>query len=126
MSNSPQKVLILEDEPALNKVTSNKLRASGYEVLSLTDATDAISFIKKKKPDLILLDLVMPKTDGFTVLKRLKDDPELKDIVVIVLSNLSQDTDVDSVLALGAKEFLIKSDTPLSVVLEMVDKYIKK
>ena len=125
MSTSPKKVLILEDEPALNKVVSNKLRASGYEVLSLTDGTDAISFIKKKKPDLILLDLVMPKIDGFTVLKELKDDPELKDIVVIVLSNLSQDTDVDSVLALGAKEFLVKSDTPLSIVLEMVDKYIK-
>lgn len=98
MSRSMNKVLVIEDEPALSKVIKNKLTAEGYAVSVLPNGVDVVPFLSQEKPAVVLLDLVMPKVDGFSVLKQLKADPSLQDIVVVVLSNLSQDTDVDEVL----------------------------
>lgn len=124
MSSSPKKILLLEDERALNKVASAKLRLAGYSVTVLESGVGALDCIKELKPDLVLLDLVMPQVDGFTVLKEVKSNPELKNTKVIVLSNLSQETDIDSVLKLGAAAFLVKSDTSLGQVLSEVQKHI--
>jgi DNA-binding response OmpR family regulator len=120
----PKKILIIEDEKALGKVASHKLEAEGFKVSVLSDGTNALETIVRQNPDLILLDLIMPSVDGFTVLKSIKEDSDLRGTKVIVLSNLSQDTDVDEVLKLGAEEFLVKSDTPLSEVVETVKRHL--
>ncbi|MFT7507492.1 MAG: CheY-like chemotaxis protein [Acidimicrobiales bacterium] len=119
-----KKILIIEDEKSLGKVASNKLQSEGFEVLVLPDGVDALEVIQSENPDLVLLDLIMPHVDGFTVLKTIKENPDLRDTKVIVLSNLSQDTDVDEILKLGAEEFLVKSDTSLGEVVEAVKRHL--
>ena len=120
----PKKVLIIEDEKALRKVAASKLEAAGFAVSVLADGVDVIKMIIRNNPDLILLDLKLPHIDGFTLLKTIKENSDLCDTKVIVLSNLSQDTDIDEVFKLGAEEFLIKSDTPLSEVVEAIKRQL--
>jgi len=104
-----KKVLFIEDEPSLQKALSLSLKAQGFDVLSAFDGESGLSMVKESKPDLVLLDLILPKMDGFTVLEELKKMPETKDMPVIVLTNLDDTEDVQRVLDLGATNYLIKA-----------------
>jgi len=83
-----QKILFVEDEPNLQKAIGEVLKQEGFEILAALDGEQGLNLAKKEKPDLILLDLILPKKDGFEVLKELKESEEMKDIPVIVLTNL--------------------------------------
>lgn len=116
-------ILIVEDEAPLSHALSLKLQNSGYETLVAEDGAKALALLKKSTVDLVLLDLVMPNVDGFGVLEEVAK--KWKDIPVIVSSNLSQDEDIHRAKSLGAKDFFIKSDTPLSAVIEKVKKTLE-
>lgn len=115
-------ILFIEDEQALQKTLGEALRQEGFNIISALDGEIGLRLAQGKKPNLILLDLILPKINGFEVLKQLKDSPETKDIPVIVLSNLESVGDVQKVIELGATTYLVKTNYQLEEVVEKVKK----
>jgi DNA-binding response OmpR family regulator len=113
-----KKILIIEDDKSMARALEFKLTRAGFEVKSTGNGEDGLAILASENFSLILLDLIMPKVDGFKVLETLKERQNKTPI--IVLSNLSQDQDEKHVLELGAEEFLIKSNTPISKIAERV------
>ena len=117
-----KKILFIEDESALQKTFGEILSQEGYEVIPALDGQTGLEMAKTKKPDLILLDLILPKVHGFDVLKQLKEDPETKEIPIIVLTNLEGIGDVDKAIELGATTYLVKAQYSLEEVVEKIKK----
>jgi DNA-binding response OmpR family regulator len=117
-----KKILFIEDETALQKAFGTILKDKGYEITSAFDGETGLKLAKKEKPNLILLDLILPKIHGFEVLKRLKEGKETKEIPVIVLTNLEDMENVGQALELGANTYLIKAQYTLEEVLEKIRK----
>lgn len=115
-------ILFVEDESALQKTFGDLLRQEGYEMISALDGELGIGLANNKKPNLILLDLVLPKASGFEVLKKLKEDVATKEIPVIVLTNLESMEDIEKALGLGATTYLVKANYSLEEILEKVKK----
>ena len=120
-----KKVLIVEDDPSVIQMYSMKFKEGGHEVLQATTGVEGLDLARKEKPDLILLDIIIPQFDGFAVLEKLREDVSTKNIPVILLTNLSQDTDQKRGKELGAKEYLVKAHLTPSEVFKKVEKYIK-
>jgi len=112
-------VLVAEDDKFYGNIYKVKLTKEGYDVIVADNGEVAMEEVKKNKPDLILLDLIMPIKDGLETLKELKNDPKLKAIKVIVISNLGQEEDIVKAKSLGADDYFIKSNISIQ---EMVDK----
>ena len=119
-------ILFIEDESALQKTFGEILKQEGYEMISALDGEIGLRLAKIKKPDLILLDLVLPKRHGFEVLKELKEDEETKKIPVIVLTNLEKIEDVDKALELGATTYLVKAQYSLVELVEKIKKALQE
>ncbi len=119
-------ILFIEDESSLQKTFGEILKQEGYEVASALDGETGLRLVKEKKPDLILLDLILPKMNGFDVLKKIKEDPEIKEIPVIVLTNLEGVADVDKAIELGATTYLVKAQYSLEEVVEKIKKVLNK
>ena len=124
-----KKILFIEDESALQKTFGEVLKQEGYEMISAIDGEIGLRLANPpaggKKPDLILLDLILPKMHGFEVLKKLKEDEETKDIPVIVLTNLERIEDVDKALELGATTYLVKAKYSLEEIVEKIKKALE-
>lgn len=118
-------ILIAEDDKFLVKVYQTKLAKEGFQVEVANDGEAAMKLAREKKPDLIFCDLMMPIKDGFEVLREIKSDSKLKNIKVIVLSNLSQEEDKKKVLDLGAEEYVVKADVSFAEVIALAKKYLK-
>ncbi len=121
-----KKILFIEDEPSLQKTINEIFTQEGFKILSALDGEEGLKLIKKEKPDLILLDLILPKKDGFEVLKEIKEDEETKDIPVIVLTNLEGVGDVEKALSLGAATYLVKASYELEDIVVKVKQILKK
>lgn len=119
------KILIVEDEEFLVQALKDNLEAGRCAVDTAVNGEEAIERIKKQKPNLILLDLLMPKRDGFYVLEEVKKNPEWKLIPVIVLSNLGGDAEIKRALELGADDYFVKSQHPIEEVIEKVKEYLE-
>lgn len=120
MTKKVKHILIAEDEEAYSRVLRYKLEEEGFDVATAINGAEALTAAHAKKPDLLLLDLIMPVMDGFEVLEKWSADPLLKKVPVIVLSNLGQEEDIQRTKKLGAKDYLIKSDMDLVKVVEKV------
>ncbi len=120
-----KKILIVEDDKFLRELIVRKLSNEGYEVVEAVDGEQGVQKIKETKPDLVLLDLILPGIDGFEVLAQKKEDPFVASIPVIVLSNLGQKEDVDRGLGLGATDYLIKAHFTPGEIIEKVRNIIK-
>ena len=118
-----KKVLIIEDEKTLSKALELKLSLSGFTVTAAFNGEDGVAILLKESFSLILLDLIMPKMDGFEVLAILKENKI--DTPVMVLSNLSQESDMRRTEEFGAKEFFIKSNTPIMAIVERAIEILK-
>lgn len=121
----PKKILIIEDDKFLRELITKKLVKEGYETAEAVDGEEGIKKVKEEKPDLILLDLILPGIDGFEVLSRIKDDPALAQIPVIILSNLGQREDIDKGLNLGAVDYLIKAHFTPGEIIEKIRTTLK-
>ena len=119
------KVLVAEDDKFLGNAYRVKLTKSGFDVQIATDGDEALAILQKFTPDLILLDLVMPKRDGFSTLGEIKKNPALKNIPIIVASNLGQKEDLDKAKALGANDYIIKSDMSMDALVQKIKSHIK-
>jgi adenylate cyclase len=109
----PVRILLAEDDRILRKAGEVSLRKKGYEVIAAVDGEDALAKTRDQKPDLILLDVMMPKMHGFDVLSALKSDSSVRDIPVIMLTNLEQPADVKRAADGGAHSYLVKSNMNL-------------
>lgn len=118
-------ILFIEDEPTLQKTLGLALEQEGYEVKAALDGEIGLRLAKEIKPDLILLDLILPKLDGFEVLDVLKKEEATKNIPVIVLTNLESSQDIEKALALGATTYLVKANYDLEDVLRKIKEAIK-
>ena len=115
-----KKILIVEDDKFLRELIAKKLSEEGFIVEEASDGEEGIRKIKEGRPDLILLDLILPSIDGFEVLEKIKEDLETKPIPVIVLSNLGQKEDIERGLKLGAFDYLVKAHFTPGEVIEKV------
>ncbi len=120
------RILFVEDETTLQKTLSTTLVDAGFEVENAYDGEAGLALAKKKKPDLVLLDLILPKMDGFSVLAELKKDSELKDVPVIVLTNLEAVEDVERVIELGATTYLVKANYDLPEIVAKIREILGK
>ena len=119
------KVLVVDDEEILRRIYADRLSVEGFTVDLATDGQEALQKIEVSKPDLVLLDLLMPRVDGFQVLEALKNKPELSNIPVVVLTNVGQEENVQRALSLGAKDYLLKTSHTPNEVLQVVRSHIK-
>ena len=104
-------------------VLKDRFEAEGWDVVMAKDGEETMEAVEKSKVDLMLLDLLMPKKDGFEVIKEVRSNPELKDLPIIVLSNLGGDEDIKKALALGANDYYVKTQHPMSEIVEKAKKY---
>lgn len=120
MDNKATKVLVVEDDKMILDMYTLKFAQEGYKVVQAENGKDGLAMAKKESPDIILLDIILPQMDGFTVLKKLKSDSSTKNMPVVLLTNLGQDGDVKKGLELGAVDYLIKANYTPSQVVEKV------
>jgi len=121
-----ENILIIEDDAFLRELLGKKLSSSGYNVSEAIDGKKGLELVDAIKPDLVLLDLLLPGVDGFEVLEKIKANPMTASIPVIILSNLGQKEDVDKGLKLGAADYMIKAQfTPEEIILK-VQEILKK
>jgi DNA-binding response OmpR family regulator len=122
MNNQLKKILVVEDDQDLLQVILGRLSVSNFHVMSAGDGEEAISMILDNKPDLVLLDLLLPKLDGFHVLERIRHypDAEIAATKVIILSNLWSDKDILRAQALKIDEYYVKANTNLDEVFEKI------
>ncbi len=118
------KILVVEDDKFLRELITQKLVREGYEVREAVDGEDGVKKVEEEKPDIILLDLILPGIDGFEVLAKIKEKPDREDVPVVILSNLGQRDDVERGLKLGAVDFLIKAHFTPGEIIEKVEKIL--
>lgn len=121
-----KKILIIEDDKFLRRVISQKLSREGYDISEAIDGEKGLKLVQEEKPDLVLLDLILPGIDGFEVLANLKKDPQLSKIPVIILSNLGQREDIDKGLKMGAIDYLIKAHFTPGEIIDRIDRILSK
>jgi len=121
-----KKILIVEDEEIILDLLQKKLTEVGYEVSVARDGEEGLKKIRGIKPDIILLDIIMPKMGGFEVMEEMQKDSGLKEIPVIIVSNSGQPVEIDKAQELGAKDWLIKTEFDPQEVINKVVKQIGK
>lgn len=118
-------ILVVEDEEFLVRALKDNLESEGYTVAVAMDGEAAFTELAKKMPDLILLDLLLPKKNGFDVLKEIRENLEWKLVPVIILSNLGEDSEIKRALELGANDYFVKSQHPIQEVIDKVREYLQ-
>ena len=120
-----RKILIIEDDKFIREFMVRKLVNDGYEAIEATNGEEGVRTAKAEKPDLILLDLILPGIDGFESLTRIRKDQEIANIPVIILSNLGQKEDIEKGLKLGATDYLIKAHFAPGEIAEKIASILK-
>ena len=119
-----KKIVLVEDENSLAQMYKTKFEHEGFQAIVLDNGAAVLETVKKEKPQAILLDIILPKKDGFSVLAELKKDGKVKKIPVLMLTNLGQDEDIKKGKNLGAADYIVKADSTPAQVVERVRKVI--
>ena len=125
MPENRKKVLIIEDDDHISKIYGIKLSKENVDTIIARDGQEGINMIASEKPDLVLLDLMIPIKDGFTVLEEVKKTPFGKNLPILVLSNLGQESDIEKATSLGAADYFIKVNLSIQEVIDKVKSYLK-
>jgi len=118
------KILIAEDDHFLSFLLRGRLEKEHVRVLQATDGQEVMNLLKTDRPDVIILDLIMPKVSGFEVLELMSIDPELAKIPVIILSNLGQDEDIEKAKRLGAVAYFVKARASIDEIIRAIKQYV--
>lgn len=124
MENEKKKIMIVEDDKFLLKAYEIKFKQSNFDVILAMDGISGLELAEKEEPSLIILDLMLPRMNGFEFLKKIKADERLKDIPIVAVSNLGQKNDCERAVKLGAKEFLIKTNYSLEEIIKKIKGYL--
>lgn len=125
-TNTKKKILLVEDEAFLSSLLELKLSQEGFQVEKAMDGEEAFSMLENFMPDLILLDLILPKRNGFEFLEMLRNDPRFSKIPVIITSNLGQDSDIERGKTFGVIEYIIKNKLSIDELVSKVSQEVKK
>lgn len=117
---SSKKILLVEDDDALANVYLMRLKAEGFNIVRVSNGEDALAAAKEHKPDLVLLDAMMPKVSGFDVLDILRNTPETANLKIVMLTALSQESDKERAQGLGVDDYLVKSQVVITDVIDRV------
>lgn len=116
------KILLADDDPAIRQLYGVEFKNKGYEVLEAVDGEDGLIKAKKDKPDIIILDVMMPKMDGIMTLKKIKEDPEMKKIPVLMLTNFGQENLIQEAFNFGLTDYILKYKiTPAELTSKIAD-----
>jgi len=126
MSDGKKKILIVEDDKSLREMYQLRLSINGYDVIEARDGEEGLDMAIKERPDLIMLDIMMPKMSGMDVLDIIKSTPETKDIPVILLTALNEDSVRSKGLVYGAEDYLVKSQTMPGKVVEKIEEVLAR
>ncbi|MBU0670931.1 MAG: response regulator transcription factor [Patescibacteria group bacterium] len=121
-----KKILLVEDDEMLHNMYTQKFKTQGYEVFSAFNGAEGVKMAGEKSPDLILLDIIMPKMDGFVALKKIRKNSKTAKIPVIILTNLGQEDDIKKGKELGADDYFIKANHTPAEVVDKVKAVLKK
>ena len=121
-----QTIVLVEDDEILAEVLATELSVAGFKVFRASDGEAGLALAKTKNPDLVLLDLILPKKHGFEVLEELKGSPDTHHIAIIVLTLLGEDDDIKKGLSLGADDYIVKSSHAVAEIVEMVKSFLLK
>ncbi|OGI83974.1 hypothetical protein A2997_00780 [Candidatus Nomurabacteria bacterium RIFCSPLOWO2_01_FULL_36_10b] len=125
MTTSGKNILIIEDDEFLLSLAVTKLQKAGYDVESAKDGEDGIKKLAETKPDLLILDLMLPHIDGFEILKQIKSDTKFAGMRIVVFSNLGSDEDISKATKLGANDYMVKSSFTLDELVAKIDEHLK-
>jgi DNA-binding response OmpR family regulator len=121
----PHRILIVEDDKFVRELISQKLTEEKFEVSSAKDGEEGVLKIESEKPDLVLLDLILPGIDGFEVISKIRENPDTESIPIVILSNLGEKKDVDRGIKLGANDYMIKAHFTPKEIVEKVRSILK-
>ena len=119
------KVLLVEGDVFLSSLLKNRLQKEGIEVLLAKDGKEALNILKSTKPDLILLDLILPEKSGFEVMGDMRSDPQFQEAPIVVISNLGQPEDITRSQELGAVEYFVKAQTSIDDLVKRVKEFLQ-
>ncbi len=120
-----KRILLVEDEPLLGNLLKQRLEKEGFEIVLARDGEEALAKLRESKPDLILLDIILPKISGFELLETLQADPQFERAPVIVISNLGQESDVARGQSLGAIQYFVKAKVSIEELVEHVKTFLR-
>jgi CheY-like chemotaxis protein len=123
--SEPKRILLVEDDRFLRKAAEVRLKRAGYTVITAADGEEALATAQTMRPDLVLLDLIMPRMQGFEVLRVMRTQPHLDGVPIVVLTNLSQDADREQVMTQGANGYLVKANLSLDALADAVGEALK-
>jgi DNA-binding response OmpR family regulator len=123
-TNNQKTILLVEDDDNLANVYETRLQAEGFRTVRVTNGEDALQMTLQSRPDLILLDVMMPKVSGFDVLDILRSTPETADVKIIMLTALSQDSDKERAKSLGVDDYLVKSQVVIADVVDRIKQHL--
>lgn len=123
--DNKKKILLIEDDTVLLKAVSEALGKDGFEVLTAIDGETGIKAIEESNPSLVILDIILPKKNGYEIMEYIKLKPELSSIPVVILTNLEGAQDVERMLALGARAFLVKANYTIDEIVEAVKRILE-
>jgi len=126
MADIPKKILLVEDEPLLANLLKQRLEKENFEVSPVHDGEEALNFLKTNKPDLILLDIILPKISGFELMEKLKDDPSVQSAPIVIVSNLGQESDIEKGQVLGAIGYFVKAKLSIEELVGQIKDFLSK
>jgi DNA-binding response OmpR family regulator len=126
MADEAKKVMLVEDDRFLSSLIKARLEKDGIVVQQAFDGDDAIKRLPDEKPDLVILDLIMPKTNGFDVLKAISMTPGIETTPVVIVSNLAQDSDIEKARQLGAKEYFVKVKISIDDLIGKIENLVQQ
>ncbi len=124
--DTKKKILLVEDDPFLSSLLKNRFTKEGLDVMYAKDGQEAVTILKDAQPDVILLDLILPKKSGFEVMEAIRQDPQLRDAPIIIISNLGQPEDMQKGQELGAVEYFVKAKTSIDDLVKNVLDFLQK
>ncbi len=120
------KILLIEDDKFLRNALSKRLKDEGFEVITAIDGDEALAKIVTERPDMVLLDIILPKKSGFSFLEEISKDPEFKKLTIWVFSNLAQEEDIKKALSLGASDYFVKAKFSIDELVNKIKEYAQK
>ncbi len=126
MANDPKDILIVEDDPFFSMILKGRMEKAGFAVRQAFDGEEALKLSREKTPDLIILDLIIPKLSGFEFLETIFADPQLNKVPVVVASNLGQESDIEKAKRLGVLDYYVKVRTSVDDLVKMLSNIVNQ